>query len=95
MRLLDQVAHHSTPFSVSVDAHGANEQIGRVTTVPGPADFAHRVAGCPLRYVLSDDLVAGQLLWHAIGTLVASKHHQVPRCDSAKCLSWLVLSDVE
>ena len=58
MRLLDQVAHHSTPFSVSVDAHGANEQIGRVTTVPGPADFAHRVAGCPLRYVLSDDLVA-------------------------------------
>ena len=58
MRLLDQVAHHSTPFSVSVDAYGANEQIGRVTTLPGPADFAHRVAGCPLRYVLSDDLVA-------------------------------------
>ena len=58
MRLLDQVAQHSTPFRVSDDARGVGGQAGPVTILPGPADFSQRVAACPLRYVLSDDLVA-------------------------------------
>ncbi len=58
MRLLDQVAQYSTPFCVADDACGAAGQGGHATILPGPADFSARVAACPLRYVLSDDLVA-------------------------------------
>jgi len=39
--------------------------------------------------------LSGQLIWHTIGTLAASKHHLVARCYSAKCLSEQGMSRVE
>jgi hypothetical protein len=57
MMLLDQVAQCSTPFRVSNGGCVIAEQFGHATTLPGPADFSERIAACPLRYVLSDDLV--------------------------------------
>jgi hypothetical protein len=50
MRLLDRVASCHGPLRLS---------LGRVPTsfeVTGPGGFASRIAGCPLRYVLDDDL---------------------------------------
>jgi hypothetical protein len=32
--------------------------------------------------------------WHTIGTLAASKGHQVPRSNSSKCLGWQTLDSV-
>jgi len=58
MRLLDQVAQYSTPFRVADVGCGVGGQAGHVTVLPGPADFSHRVAACPIRYLLGDDLVA-------------------------------------
>ena len=51
MRLLDRVAGCHAPLLVALD---------RRSTVPyevsGPGKFAAQVAGCPLRFVLGDDL---------------------------------------
>ena len=58
MRLLDQVAQHSAPFRVEDETCGVGGQVGLATILPGPVGFSRRVAACPLRYVLSDDLVA-------------------------------------
>jgi hypothetical protein len=57
MRLLDQIAQCSTPFRVESATCGTGGEAGDPTLLPGPADFSGRVAACPLRYVLSDDLV--------------------------------------
>jgi hypothetical protein len=51
MRLLDQVAHCSKPVLLALKG-GA----GRPVEVNGPSRFAARVAQCPLRFVLADDL---------------------------------------
>jgi hypothetical protein len=58
MNLLDQIAQCSTPFRVEDPADGAGGPAGGATILPGPADFSRRVAACPQRYVLSDDLVS-------------------------------------
>ena len=51
MRLLDRVARHHAPLKVALD------RIAAVPfTVSGPGNFAAQVAGCPLRFVLGDDL---------------------------------------
>jgi hypothetical protein len=50
MRLLDCVAHSNVPAS-QVSTLDAGQ-----TVVTGPGVFAGLVAGCPLRYVLGDDL---------------------------------------
>ena len=50
MRLLDHIAQSTAPFVVRQD----NGELWRLT---GAHDFAPRIVGCPLRYVLSDDLV--------------------------------------
>lgn len=50
MRLLDHVAQRSTPFLVRQDS-------GEVWRLTGPSDFAAEVFRCPLRYVLTDDLL--------------------------------------
>jgi hypothetical protein len=57
MRLLDQIAQYSTPLRVADDDCGVEGHINPASILPGPADFSPRVAACPLRYVLSDDLV--------------------------------------
>jgi hypothetical protein len=51
MRLLDQVAHCSKPMLLAFNG-GAGQPI----EVNGPRRFAARVAQCPLRFVLADDL---------------------------------------
>lgn len=50
MRLLDHIAQSSEPFLVRQDD-------GELWRLTGAAEFAHRLVGCPLRYVLSDELV--------------------------------------
>jgi len=50
LRLLDHVAQCSAPFRVRQDS-GATWQL------TGASDFAQEVARCPLRYVLTDDLL--------------------------------------
>lgn len=50
MRLLDHVAQCTVPFVVR--QHG-----GELWRLTGAADFAPQVARCPLRYVLTDELV--------------------------------------
>ena len=50
MRLLDRVAQCRTPFVVE------NRSTGRRTKLTGAADSAELVAGCTLRYVLTDEL---------------------------------------
>jgi hypothetical protein len=50
VRLLDHIAQSSEPFLVRQDD-------GELWQLTGAAEFAHRVVGCPLRYVLSDELV--------------------------------------
>ncbi len=51
MRLLDRIAQCRTPFVVENIANG------RCTRLSGAADYADTLAKCPIRYVLSDDLV--------------------------------------
>ncbi len=51
MRLLDKVARHHAPLIVALDRIPAAP-----FTVSGPGSFAAQVAGCPLRFVLGDDL---------------------------------------
>jgi hypothetical protein len=51
MRLLDRVARHHAPLMVALDRIPAAP-----FTVSGPSNFAAQVAGCPLRFVLGDDL---------------------------------------
>jgi hypothetical protein len=50
MRLLDRVAHCRAPFRLALGHHPAPFQ------VTGPSCYAARVADCPLRFVLCDDL---------------------------------------
>jgi hypothetical protein len=50
VRLLDHVAQCSEPFLVRQDG-------GEVWRLTGASDFAPRIEHCPLRFVLSDDLV--------------------------------------
>ena len=50
MRLLDRVAHCRAPFRLALRHHPAPFQ------VTGPSCYAARVADCPLRFVLCDDL---------------------------------------
>jgi hypothetical protein len=51
MRLLDLVAQSRVPFVVQPHLKGAHPVV-----LSGPSDFAHRIAACPHRYVLADDL---------------------------------------
>ena len=51
MRLLDRVARCHEPLQLVLD-----DQPSKPFEVTGPAGFAARVADCPLRYVLDDDL---------------------------------------
>jgi hypothetical protein len=51
MRLLDRVARCHEPLHLALDRLPSS-----LFEVTGPAAFASRVAGCPLRYVLDDDL---------------------------------------
>ena len=51
MRLLDRIAQCRTPFVVQIIANG------RCTRLSGASDYADTLAKCPIRYVLSDDLV--------------------------------------
>ena len=50
MRLLDRVAHCRATFRLALRHHRTPFQ------VTGPSCYAARVAGCPLRFVLCDDL---------------------------------------
>ena len=50
MRLLDHIAQSTAPFLVQQDS-------GELWRLTAASDFARRVEQCPLRYVLSDDLV--------------------------------------
>lgn len=50
MRLLDHIAQSSEPFLVRQDG-------GALWQLTSAADFARRLVNCPLRYVLSDELV--------------------------------------
>jgi hypothetical protein len=51
MRLLDRVAHCRAPLALALDHHPSTP-----FQVTGPGDYAARVANCPLRFVLGDDL---------------------------------------
>lgn len=51
MRLLDLVAQYRKPFLIAPRAQHAHS-----IAMCGPSDFAARVAACPLRYVITDDL---------------------------------------
>jgi len=51
MRLLDRVARHHAPLLLALEHHPAVP-----FEVTGPGHYAARVAGCPLRFVLGDDL---------------------------------------
>ena len=50
MRLLDLIAQSREPFVVVPRAHCAPMRVS------GPGDFAERIAECPLRFVIADDL---------------------------------------
>jgi hypothetical protein len=50
MNLADRVAQYRAPFTVR------DRTTGQVTSLNNAADCADQIAGCPLRYVLSDDL---------------------------------------
>jgi hypothetical protein len=68
MRLLDLVAQSREPFIVLPQGCGA-----RPIALSGAADFAPRIAECPLRFVLSDGLThACALLAFAEGDRLAS-----------------------
>src|SRR5579872_1078666 len=51
MRLVDCIAQCHEPFIVRDNVDG------RLTTLNNTADFSASIACCPLRYVLTDDLV--------------------------------------
>jgi hypothetical protein len=68
MRLLDRVAQCRTPFVVQ------NLSTGRRTRLTGAADSAGLVAGCSLRYVLSDELT------HLCAALAYSKGARTLEC---------------
>jgi hypothetical protein len=51
MRLLDSIAHSHTPLVLP-----SSRDPSMRLEVAGPSRFAAQVAGCPLRYVLGDDL---------------------------------------
>jgi hypothetical protein len=50
MKLVDCVAQYRQPFIVR------NQADGQLTTLSNTSDFADQVCGCPLRYVLDDEL---------------------------------------
>lgn len=50
MHLLDHIAQCRQPFVV-------RRKGGEIWHLPGPSEFAERLARCPLRYVLADELV--------------------------------------
>src|ERR1700730_18199133 len=51
MRLLDRIARCHAPLRLILD-----RDPGTAFEVPGPSRYASRVANCPLRFVLGDDL---------------------------------------
>jgi hypothetical protein len=68
MRLLDQLAQSRSPLLLAL-----NSAPRQPISVTGPADFAHQVSQCPLRYVLEDDLTrAAAHLAFAEGDRLAS-----------------------
>ena len=71
MRLLDSVAVCRTPLLLTCAPHLAPFEVS------GPSRFAARIAQCPLRFVLGDDLIprqrgAGLRRWGAPGGLLGS-----------------------
>src|SRR5258708_28377280 len=50
MKLVDRLAQYRIPLIVE------NTASGTLSHLNGAAEFANRVAQCPVRYVLSDDL---------------------------------------
>jgi len=69
MRLLDLVAQCRDPFIVVPDASGA-----RPIALSGAADFAQRIAECPLRFVLNDELT------HASASLAFADGDRLTSC---------------
>jgi hypothetical protein len=68
MRLLDLVAQCREPTFITALAGGAQP-----IKVSGPSDFAHTIVGCPLRFVVADDLTrASAELAFADGDRLAS-----------------------
>src|SRR5580704_8061044 len=68
MRLLDLVAQCREPVVIVADARRAQS-----IKLTGPNDFAHKVAECPLRFVMADDLTrASAELAFADGDRLAS-----------------------
>jgi hypothetical protein len=51
MRLLDLIAQYRKPFVVAPRAPDAQPLV-----LNGPSDFAERIAACPLRFVIADNL---------------------------------------
>lgn len=51
MRLFDRIAECRTPVLIQRTTDGG------VTRVSGAADYAEELTNCPVRYVLTDDLV--------------------------------------
>lgn len=51
MRLLDLIAQYRKPFVIAPRAQGAQPVV-----MNGPSDFADRIANCPLRFVIADNL---------------------------------------
>lgn len=51
MRLLDLIAQYRKPFVIAPRAHDAQPVV-----MSGPCDFADKIARCPLRFVIADNL---------------------------------------
>ena len=69
MHLLDQLAQSRSPLLLALD-FAPRQPI----SLTGPADYASRVSGCPLRYVLGDDLT------HAAAHLAFAEGDQLASC---------------
>src|ERR1700729_4660783 len=68
MRLLDLIAQYRKPFVIAPRALDA-----RPVVMNGPSDFADRIAHCPLRFVIADNLTrASAELAFADGDRLAS-----------------------
>ncbi len=51
MRLLDLIAQYRKPFVIAPRGQGAQPIV-----MNGPSDFADKISGCPLRFVIADNL---------------------------------------
>lgn len=69
VRLLDIIAQSREPFIILPPAQGAQPM-----KVSGPADFAHTIIECPLRFVIADDLT------RASAELAFSKGDRLANC---------------